>query len=223
MGIEELGNIDDIETGVGQGDYEPPSDNVKPPPAQVYTFLRVDANDDDYSAERKLDKQGKPFIFARFRAQIQGGDHDGRMVFPMINTMVSSFRPGSSADDYLRACRSPERPTTIKGYEQALAKTFGPFNAKTTWEWRCRDCETTFLRGAKNPKPPKKYEGPKVIVKKNADGSIPWEIACPECHQTVGAQLVITDFVVPRSNNGVSGPRPVEATATATNLPPAAG
>lgn len=218
--IDNVAAMDDVAVGVGAGDYEPPSEFARPPDAGTYTFMRVDDQEGDLKHGRTVTKTGQPMAWFNFKAQIVGGALDGRICFLGCNTLVSTFRKGSTADDFLRSARSSARPTTMKTYEEAVTRTFGPFNARGDWEWRCKDCEETFATGQKKPKVKKSFkrDNPEVEVKL-VDGSVSQK--CPLCSADVGANWACLDFVVPKSSNGVvTGPAP---TTLASNLPPAIG
>lgn len=211
-------SLDDVQTGSGGDDYQPPSEFVRPPDAATFVFMRQQDTDNDFKKGRSVYNDAG-FAWFNFKTVIQGGPFDGRIVFAGCNTLVSAYRHGSSADDFLRASKSTLRPTTVKTYEDAVEKTFGPFMASVNWEWRCRTCEETFLKGAKNPKAPKKYEGPKPIVAKRQDKTVDHVQVCPQCKADVGAQATIATFIVPRADQKsavVTAPAP-------QNLPPAAG
>jgi hypothetical protein len=226
--ITALANLDDVETGSKEGEYEPPSEFARPPIAGEYTLVKVFEKDEDFKSGRSI-YEGQGFAWFNFKAQIQGGDADGKIVFGGANTMKSNFRNGTTAEDLIRAHRSSARPTTIAAFEETIGrsdlrktlksdklgplpgKLSGPFNAKLDWEWRCKDCQETFLKGFRNPKSPKKYKGAPVKVNKLKDGSVDHVQVCPGCSQKVGANLIIKSYVVPTTaSNGTvaTGPAP---------------
>lgn len=217
--INNLAELDDVVVTGGGEDYEAPRDTSAPPPAAQYTFMRIDEQEGDTRQGRTVAKNGQGMAWWQFKLAIQGGPFDGRLVFDGCNTYVGDFRPSSSAADYLRASKSPARPTTIKTYEEAIARTFGPFNAVTDWEWRCKDCEDTFLVGAKNPKKAKKYSGKVGPIARTKDGAVDYEQPCPDCGVKVAAQSKIKRFVVTSSAPVV----PQGSGGAAVELPPAEG
>lgn len=211
-------------------DYEPPSEFRQPPTAGKYSLMR-DTESEFKAGVADSEKVGT-FVWYNFRSKIQGGDFDGFTVFGGCNTMTSTFRKGTTVQDYIRSAKSPIRPTSAQLLDEAkkqaksenksyiLESVSGPFTAKLDWEWRCKDCEETFLKGSKNPKSPKKYTGPKVkAIAKAKDGTTSHIQQCPGCKTNVGANAVIVSFIVPE----VQGQTQTVPGLSAEDLAPVAG
>jgi hypothetical protein len=217
--ISQLGDIADAPVGYQGEDYEPSSAFAPPPTPGEYTFTRVNEEEGDFKdGAGKTSEDSKtpnvPFYWANFKVAVSGGRFEGRTGFFGVNTFTFD-RKNSTADDYIRAAGSPLRPRTIREYARDIPKVAGPFRAAVNWEWRCRDCEETFLVGAFSPKRPRKYQGPKMTPKmvevKDSEGKVTGRIAhhvqnCPGCGQECGASMVVKRFVVPTGANGVAGP-----------------
>ena len=207
--IDNLNELADVEVGYQGEDYEPSTAFAQPPPAGEYTFMRVADQESDYKDGAGKTEKGTAFFWSNFKVQVQGGQYDGRTAFFGVNTFTFD-RKNSSADDFIRASKSPKRPRTIAEYKRDLPTIVGPFNAVTSWEWNCRDCQLTFLKGYIGAKAPKKYTGPKFEVKltetKNSKGQavkVAHHIQqCPQCEQQVGARMVAQRFVVPTAATG---------------------
>lgn len=223
--IENLGERDEYEG------YEPPSNFARPPEPKEYTFMRS-TDEGTWKASTyvigKGENTGLEVAKFRFRGLIQGGLFDGRIAFGSIDTQTSSWKKFSSVTDFIFAAKSSFRPKTaeliaaVKEEKPTiLERIVGPFNARTNWEWFCKECGETFLSGYKNPKSPKKYEGPKVVVAKNVDGSTNHAQKCPGCQAEIGATLIIAGFVVPKS--GAVTITTTRGLSTPANLPPVAG
>ncbi len=220
MSIDKLNELDDQVTGSNWDEYEAPSESSGPPESGVYTFMRVEEQEQDFKQGRSVMKDGVPFAWFNFKMQIQGGPADGRIAFGGCNTITSQFRKASSAADYIKACKNPARPNTFKEYETTIRNTFGPFNALMTWEWRCKDCEETFFKGQRNPKVPKRYAGDvKPVVARDAKGNVSPYQKCPICSTSVTANLVIVKFIVTAEASVAAPKAPVAPAAMA----PAAG
>lgn len=209
------------------GSYEPPSDFSSPPPAVEYTFMRSTETDHFKSGSFTMD-DGTEAAWYNFRGLIQGGEFDGRVAFGGCNTLISKFRKGTTTQDFILAAGAKIRPTSAQLLAEvkaekpsSLLSIVGPFKALTNWEWRCSGCEETFLKGAKNPKSPKKYQGPKVQIAAKIDGHTNPEQPCPLCGAKVMATLIISKFLVPKTA-GTTATRPTLATAP-SGMAPSAG
>lgn len=225
-----MSELDDIATGVGDGEYEAPSQFVRPPDAGEYTFMRVVEDEErDFKFGRFTTKGDNPQSAAWYniKAVIQGGPFDGRYVSGGFNTLVSSYRNGTTADDFVRSAKASARPKTFKEWDLAIPTIFGPFKAVIDWEWTCMDCTDdndkpiVFLKGMRGPKKPKKYDGVRVKVTKNPDGTTPHVVECPECHKEIGARAQIKTYVVSSATS-----RPAQSptvTIPSADLPPAEG
>lgn len=222
---------DDFENITNEWDsYEPPSQFRRPPNAGVYTLMR-DAASDFKAGVAKSDKVGT-FVWYNFRSNIQGGDFDGFTVFGGCNTMVSTFRAGTTVQDYIKSSRSAIRPTSAELLKEAIAQdaqdnksyvleqVAGPFTAKLDWEFRCKDCEDTFLKGQAKPKSPKRYTGPKPVISKTKDGLTNHIQKCPSCQAEVGANAVIVSFIVKDASATATAKAPI---VDVGELAPAAG
>jgi hypothetical protein len=201
--------------------HELPSEFVKPPDPGIYTFKKTD--DDPVEGEFEYDHGKRKAQQIRFKVAIQGGPSNGRTTFASANTMLSMYRVGHSAADFLMSAKSSLRPKTETAFIDAVRSTHTPFNAKTRWEWYCKDCGDTFLVGGpKNAKPPKKYGKLPASYKvaKNEDKTFHFVQACPDCKQPIGANLGVGDFVVAA---GIKTAVVPPATKAPSDLPPAAG
>lgn len=224
--IDNLNELPDT-GGDEWGNYQPPSDFSRPPEPAVYTFMRV--TDEDTWKQGIFKNDGVEVAWFNFRATVSGGEHDGRLAFGGCNTMISKFRAGTTVQDFVFSAGAAVRPRSselvalVKADKQTpLEQIIGPFKARTNWEWRCRDCEETFLRGFKKPRSPKKYTGPKPLVRKEADGkTTSHEQSCPLCQTLVGATFVMTSFVVPKIGSA-TGPTPRPVVPAPAGMAPSA-
>ena len=163
-----LNNLNlDMEVGAAFDEYEKPSNTFRPPEPGEYTFLR--------STEHELlwlpTKDGD--IWTNVRYMIQGGPSNNRTVFDTLSTFVGKFRKASSVQDYLAACGYDIPPAngrryTVQEIQDAVAQTFGPFEAYTTWQAYCPDCDKTVIRSHKD-------------FPKDSSGNLMHEVLCPEC------------------------------------------
>lgn len=209
-------NFEDlINSGESWDTYTPPSDVVPQPDAGVYKLVR---NTDEGSFRAGISGDGVN-VWYMPKLQLTGTDKfDGRFVSAVISTKVSEFSGTSTVEDYASSAGAigkqlKSRPSVAGLLAEArhhtamfpdnppylLEKIVGPFTARIDWEFRCRDCEHTFLQGQKNPKAPKNYSGPKAIVAKGADGKTALTQNCPTCNASVGAALVVRKFLTPKA------------------------
>jgi hypothetical protein len=225
-------NFEEITNDQSEWDnYEAPSEFRRPPIAGTYTLMRD--QEGGFKAGVAVSAKVGTFVWYNFRSKVQGGDNDGSIVFGGCNTMVSSFRNGTTVQDYIRSAKSSIRPTSAELLKEAKAQedednksyiletVAGPFTAKLDWEFRCKECELTFLKGYKNPKSPKKYDGVKVkSIAKLKDGTTNHIQVCPNCNANVGANANIVTFVV--SQAGAPTPNTTQ-TVDSADLAPVAG
>ncbi len=224
--------------------YVPPSDISRPPNPAIYSFQRLLQEDYDFTKGR-FTYEGVEYAYYNFRAAIQGGESNGRTAFGGCNTMVGKFRPAATIQDFILACSSALRPSLadLDACDKAMDIVLGPFQSKTDWEFRDKDEKVTFLTGGRSPKIPKKlaglrwavdvkdaagvvihaagskYEVPKVD---KATGLIDYIQKSPYSGQDVGANLVMTYFVVPKIGSGSVIVKPAVTVATGA-MAPAAG
>lgn len=216
-------SLDFNEIGGDFEGYEPPSEFVRPPNAGKYTLARVTEGENIFKAGTfeisKGEHKGDEHAWANFKASViadaNGSDEfAGRTLYVGVNTMKGFSRPYSSVQDYLLAAQAPieilreatrenlisEAKANAESFPDnnpyLLEQVTGPFQAKLSWEFRCKDCEVTFLKGQKNPKAPKNFDGPKPTVKKDKTGATDYVQKCPLCDAKVGAQAVVVGFIV---------------------------
>jgi hypothetical protein len=185
-----------VETGIDQDAYEttpkPPIPFDESGKAIVFDFMRIQEQDSDFSFGFGMEDA----IYFLVQYAFTSGEYEGRRVRSLLGTSESPFRVSTTADDFLRACESDDRPNLNGEYKTAIESTFGPFKATGDWEWYCPDeprknnpskTGVTVMRGYK--KAPFLSDG---VTRQH-------ERECPECGEFLSANFTIKRYIIPKN------------------------
>lgn len=161
--------------------YKDSQEATPPPPKGRYTFRAA--------ADIPLNTTQKGALSAQIDPTVVGPSHEGAVLkFARVNG--TTFKRGSATvsflGDYLRACRSPLRPTTPDEWIAAVQATAGAvFEAEGDWE--AYDSATSWrLKGMEN------------FPDDGKGGKSPWvkvPVAEGEEARTIRANFKITRFI----------------------------
>lgn len=186
-----MAEFDIANMGVVEGSeaaYEAPSEFFRPPSptptGELTTVIREgEVTDENFYPLRDFQtKQVIDGFSVNLKLKIVGGKDDDKKFNVFIDTRKFREAPGNQVQNYLREAGFTGPLVTVEQYKNAVQNHIGMVGAKLTWTGRkCDMCAKTTVKKLKD-------------FPTRADGTLNHVTSCPECLESVGAQVKVILF-----------------------------